>query len=421
MHLIKRSAHGMHLSEDLSVQEVSSSHRQAIQRRKERFSFYVVIITLMLAPLTTLGQASVATSIVKASFYTIPTGGTTVITVQLKDANGANITNGTETVSFATPSAGSMGAVTNNGNGTYSATYTAGVSTGSITITPRLGVSPVNFINSLTITVGSQYVLDGTSGNSVRSDIISTTGNLVLSQAFVADYLIVAGGGGGGGDNGGGGGAVGMLAGIKEITATSHAVTVGAGGAGGAINVAGTSGGSSSVFSLTATGGGGGSGGDASAPAKTGGSGGGGNGETNSSGASGTIGQGNAGGTGSSGAGGGGGGAGAAGANGSSVVNLRGGNGGAGKSTFISGPTIAFYAGGGGGGPDNNTNSSSSGGIGGGGAGKLNTGDNGSANTGGGGGGAGAGTTGNGGSGGSGIVIIRYPGSEITGAGEMFN
>jgi len=55
---------------------------------------------------------------------------TQVITVQARDMNNNNLTTGGETLVFSA-TAGSMGSTTDNGNGTYTATWTAPTSVGS--------------------------------------------------------------------------------------------------------------------------------------------------------------------------------------------------------------------------------------------------------------------------------------------------
>jgi hypothetical protein len=234
---------------------------------------------------------------------------------------------------------------------------------------------------------------------------------------YLVEYLIVAGGGGGGGaessNNAGGGGGGGGAGGAIDSSTTiipfsSNTITIGGGGGGGQSNnypTTGYNGGNgtaSTAFGQTAVGGGFG-GGDETNQVGSGGSGGGGGGDSGSTAGSGTSGQGYAGGSSYlSGAriGGAGGGASA------SPTNK---NGAAGINWKSLGTT---YAGGGGGGYGG-ANSGGTGGAGGGGSGvNIGTGGNGSTNTGGGGGGAGAGAGGTGGLGGSGIVIIRYAGSQ---------
>ncbi len=274
------------------------------------------------------------------------------------------------------------------------------------------------FTCTLSATRAAEVTLDGTSGSNSIGTGYSTDGNLTVNLGFFAEYLIVGGGGGGGnGSNatrsrgGGGGGAGGLLTNVGgtllQVVAASHPVEVGAGGAAGLFETAGSNGGDSSVFGITALGGGGGGGFGSGQPAKIGGSGGGGG--SGSAAASGTTGQGEAGGTGKAagaGSGGGGGGAGQAGIN--AVDNAVGGNGGNGRQNAITG-TAVWYAGGGGG------RRSSTGGLGGGGAGN----DTATPGTDGLGGGGGGGTTTGAAKGGSGVVIVRYAGSQAGTGGDI--
>jgi hypothetical protein len=236
------------------------------------------------------------------------------------------------------------------------------------------------------------------------------------------EYLVVAGGGAGAGGtySGGGGGAGGFIESTATISVGDYPVIVGAGGAGN--NSAGNNGGNSSLLGNAAIGGGGGGqhpGGRNNG--NPGGSGGGGSQGSGQPGA-GTAGQGNPGGGLFYAAGTGGGGAGAGLPIGRDVspytFQEEPSHGGIGRPSLITG-TFTYYAGGGGGGQRNDFQIPRGlGGYGGGGNGGRqfdSIAGSASPNTGGGGGGVGGETTAlrTGGNGGSGIVIIRYPISEI--------
>jgi hypothetical protein len=115
----------------------------------------------------TTGPPSAAASLVTADPTTLAADGsaTSLLTVQLKDAYGNDIDTAGANVTFATPSHGSIGNVGDTGSGTYTATYTAGTSPGSVTITPRL--DGTDFTNTTTITLTEspqqvqQVVIDG--------------------------------------------------------------------------------------------------------------------------------------------------------------------------------------------------------------------------------------------------------------------
>jgi len=212
----------------------------------------------------------------------------------------------------------------------------------------------------------------------------TASGTFTSSAAMNVEVLVVAGGGAGGlGSNTGGGGGGGLLyQAAHAVTATAYGVTVGNGGQTASAN------GQNSVFdNMTAVGGGGG-GVYTNGNGNTGGSGGGGgtNGGTSFGGA-GTAGQGNAGGGGAAWYAGGGGGAGGVGESG---VGNTDGTGGLGLAYSISGSSVTYSAGG---------NSSS-----------VTPGGSGAANTGTGGSGQQSGSNY---LGGSGIVIIRYPESNL--------
>lgn len=281
---------------------------------------------------------------------------------------------------------------------------TLNTSTGAITGTAPSVASNTTYTFGITATDNAGNT---TGERSFSIDVVNTD--------YTVEYLTVAGGGSAGSYNGagGGGGAGGYRASTLVVASgSSHTVTIGGGGSG---NTGGTEGrgnnGTNSVFStITSIGGGGGAMfSNVTGPtASSGGSGGGGSrGAPNNYnlGASGTAGQGNSGGNGyhaanvsSGGAGGGG-----ASAAGSNASANNGGVGGAG-SQWLNG---SYYAGGGGGAVDNG--SDKAGGIGGGG---TANGGSGVANTGGGG-------TAPNGSGGSGVVIIRYLGSQKGSGGTI--
>lgn len=247
------------------------------------------------------------------------------------------------------------------------------------------------------------------------------------SQIYNIDYIIVAGGGSGGTasgyEKGGGGGAGGyLIASALSVTGgTAYTITIGAGGATSASGGGGNPGSNSSISSVnTAIGGGrGGSGGTAG---QAGGSGGGGSAWSPGvvAGGAGTSGQGSAGGNGVSQAGSGpgtgcGGGGGKSSVGGNASLDT-GGSGGAGLADTWTGSTRTLAGGGGGAGAN-----PGSGGAGGGGGGGANgaTGTAGAVNTGGGGGGGGYEPGLAGGAGGSGIVVIRYLGSQVGSGGTV--
>src|SRR5690606_40591963 len=84
----------------------------------------------------TVGAASVGTTTITAASGSITTDGSTLVTVQLKDANGNNIGVSSVTVLLSSDH-GSLTVVDDHGDGTYTATLTA-TSPGTATITGTL-------------------------------------------------------------------------------------------------------------------------------------------------------------------------------------------------------------------------------------------------------------------------------------------
>jgi len=314
--------------------------------------------------------------------------------------------------------------------------------TGRVTVGPSEGITLYNGGTSaraslLALTANGALGVGTTPSYGTAGQVLQSNGPSAapswITVPYTADYLIVAGGGsckaGEHATGGGGGGAGGAIdAAISLISGNTYSIVIGAGGAGAAGGGNGNNGSNSTGFSQTAIGGGAG-GAYPGYTANSGGSGGGGGYTSPNTPGSGTTGQGSSGGYGlnsSDRVGGGGGGAGGAGgsASGSNSTAVAG-NGGVGINWKSLG---TYYAGGGGGGAAPWTEggkTAGTGGLGGGGNGARASsqvylaGANGSANTGGGAGGSSVngpagGSQDNqaGASGGSGIVIIRYLGSQ---------
>lgn len=409
---------------------------------------------------------------------TIPNGGTGATTLT---ANSVLLGNGTTTIQTVAPGAtGNL--LTSNGTtwvsstppntasvlswqSVQSASFTASafnaypINTTSAAITVTLPASPaVNDIigcvdyagtfatKALTLNPNGNK-LDGSTINQLVNTnraylnlvyVDSTQGWITISNitplvAYPIHYLIVAGGAGGGGGHGGGGGAGGYITNsggtvLAVNTGTSYSIVIGAAGIGGVYSGAtATNGSDSTAFSLTAVGGGRPGAQNVSGGAiitgAAGGSGGGGANTTagNGVGGAGTIGQGYAGGTAvysqANWASAGGGGAGSVGQD--TTSSSTGGNGGTGRNTESTWATATttgvngYYASGGAGNKGTAANGGGSG------APSDSGGDVagvGTVNTGSGGGG---GRATHGGNGGSGIVIIRYAGSQIGTGGTV--
>ncbi len=105
----------------------------------------------------TPGTASLAKSVVFSAASTVAAGSKTTFTLTANDANGNQETTGGLTVDFVLGSGtagGTFSAVTDNHDGTYTATFTA-VTTGSSTIVARIGGQPVtSAAPGITVTPG---------------------------------------------------------------------------------------------------------------------------------------------------------------------------------------------------------------------------------------------------------------------------
>jgi hypothetical protein len=159
--------------------------------------------TVTLAP----GPASAATSTITAAPTTITADGTStsVLTVQLKDAFGNNLTAGGATVTLAT-TAGTLGNVTDNGNGTYTATLTSAAAPGTATITGKLGGDDIVDTETVTFKVGvasaatstitaapTSITADGTSTSTITVQLKDALGNNLTTGGATVTLATTAG------------------------------------------------------------------------------------------------------------------------------------------------------------------------------------------------------------------------------------
>ncbi|MHC4832982.1 MAG: invasin domain 3-containing protein [Planctomycetota bacterium] len=146
------------------------------------------------------GAASTATSTVSASPTTLDADGssTSALTVQLKDANGNDLTASGGTVTFVSLASGegSIGTVTDNTDGTYSATYTAGTTPGMVTITAELGGNAIGNTASITLDAtvpGAPTALSATAGNGSAEIAFTPPANTGGSAITNYEYTIDSG------------------------------------------------------------------------------------------------------------------------------------------------------------------------------------------------------------------------------------
>jgi adhesin/invasin len=111
----------------------------------------------------TPGPASGATSQVTASPTSIPANGssTSAISVQIKDAFGNNRTTGGDTVTLSrSPALGTLSGVTDNGNGSYTATLTSGTTPGTVTISGTVNGVGITDTAMVTLTASAASKLE---------------------------------------------------------------------------------------------------------------------------------------------------------------------------------------------------------------------------------------------------------------------
>ncbi|MBW7475600.1 S-layer homology domain-containing protein [Paenibacillus oenotherae] len=141
------------------------------------------------------GAPSPATSTVEAGVAALTADGTsqTTVSVKLKDAQGNNLTTGGAAVAIAS-TLGTVGAVTNHNNGTYTATLTAPVTVGSGTISASVGGSTLAATASVQFVPGASspvtstieagdaaLAADGTSQTTVSVKLKDAQGNALTT------------------------------------------------------------------------------------------------------------------------------------------------------------------------------------------------------------------------------------------------
>ncbi len=104
----------------------------------------------------TPGAASGANSTIAASPTSIQANGTSTstITVQLKDVTGNNLVAGGNAVALSATNGGTIGVITDNGNGTYTATLTSSTTAGVSSISGTVDLAPIAIGTTVTFKPG---------------------------------------------------------------------------------------------------------------------------------------------------------------------------------------------------------------------------------------------------------------------------
>ena len=153
------------------------------------------------------GAADVGTSTIVASPTSITANGasTSTITVTLRDANGNVVADAGEVVALST-TAGTLTAVTDNGDGTYTATLTSATTVGSATVSFTIDDADADATASVAFVAGAADVgtstivasptsitADGASTSTVTVTLLDANGNVVADAGDVVDLATTAG------------------------------------------------------------------------------------------------------------------------------------------------------------------------------------------------------------------------------------
>ncbi|MFC5404907.1 invasin domain 3-containing protein [Cohnella soli] len=164
------------------------------------------------------GAATASQSTIAALDTSLVANGTssTTITVSLKDANGNALTSGGSAVTIASTS-GSVGTVTDNGNGTYKATLTSPTTAGTATVSAKVGgialatTTSVQFVpgaatasQSTIAALDTSLVANGTSSTTITVSLMDANGNALTSGGAAVTIASTSGSVGTVTDNGNG-------------------------------------------------------------------------------------------------------------------------------------------------------------------------------------------------------------------------
>jgi adhesin/invasin len=158
------------------------------------------VTTAMPTFTVTPGQPSPVQSTVSVGAGTVAVGGTTTVTATLKDAAGNSIITGGATVAFTLgsgTSTGTFGGVTDNGNGTYTSTFTATVAGSARAIGATVNGSAIaSTLPTITVTASAGPISPATSVVSVSSSSVASgnTVTLTLQGKDAAGTNVAAGG-----------------------------------------------------------------------------------------------------------------------------------------------------------------------------------------------------------------------------------
>ena len=153
------------------------------------------------------GAPDPAETLLSATTTSLVANGTdqSTVTVQLRDTFGANLTTGGAVVTLSITS-GSLSAVTDNGDGTYTATLTAPTQIGTATLTAAVNGSPTGTTLEFDYTAGpadlaestlqavpDQITANGTAQSTIVLEVRDANGNLVGSGGQTVVFSTTSG------------------------------------------------------------------------------------------------------------------------------------------------------------------------------------------------------------------------------------
>jgi len=158
-----------------------------------------VAVTSTLPTITvTPGGASTSQSTVSVSAGTVASGATVTLTLQAKDASGANLTSGGLAVGFTASggsSTGAIGATTDHGDGTYTAVFTGATAGSATTVHATIGGAAVtSTLPTITVTPGAASTSRSTVAVSAASVASGSTATLTLQAKDAAGNSLTTGG-----------------------------------------------------------------------------------------------------------------------------------------------------------------------------------------------------------------------------------
>ncbi len=147
------------------------------------------------ASLTFTGPSSPANAVINASpGYLLANGVTTsTITVQARDSNNYNFGGGSAGTVVLSTTLGSLGSVTDNGNGTYTAIFTSATTPGTAAITGTLGGVAIG--NPAAVVCNTLYLQDGfnyTNGTQLGNNApwTSPKSGITITNATMPAYVL---------------------------------------------------------------------------------------------------------------------------------------------------------------------------------------------------------------------------------------